>query len=463
MHSFYVIMGGFTIDTNDKPDEPFIPGSPRLHLGVKGVLEVARLGLLPDISVEYIKDKSKADSLAKALVVTQAGWLIVQCIERAVVKLPLTMLELNTVAHAVCALVTYALWWHKPLDIEDPTRVEGELVRPLAAALWVYAKNENICWPAHASTWEQLKNHKDTKTVALGTPVTYLPSSSSNPAPVLFVDLVTREPFQVPYLVWGEGTGPERDAAKRGFRFAAEVQEETLVAIGIEPSYTSRPVRHRIDDTTINRWQLLRYAMAEIPSMREQHTSVRYLPPGYEPFLGAKWIQAHDQLGPWQYSMKYCADTETSNFPASCLHDMDDLQTAIAFTVFCICALSYGGIHASAWMDYFASTQEQLLWRISSIYVAALGILAIALMLYSMAVGYNSPTDGLINQIKAVSEFLFNNDMVLTVLFGALCMLLFLFYLFCRGFLVIEAFISLRSLPSTVYDTPSWTQYLAHL
>jgi len=32
--------------------------------------------LLPDISAEHIKDKSKANSLAKAIVVVQASWVV---------------------------------------------------------------------------------------------------------------------------------------------------------------------------------------------------------------------------------------------------------------------------------------------------------------------------------------------------------------------------------------------------
>jgi hypothetical protein len=36
-------------------------------------------------------------------------------------------------------------------------------------------------------------------------------------------------------------------------------------------------------------------------------------------------------------------------------------------------------------------------------------------------------------------------------------------YVCSRSFLVVEAFISLRKLPIAAYNTPSWTQYLAHL
>lgn len=59
-----------------------VPGAPRIALSYLVIRETAKLGLLPDISQEEIKDKSKADLLAKALVIIQAGWLVSQVITR---------------------------------------------------------------------------------------------------------------------------------------------------------------------------------------------------------------------------------------------------------------------------------------------------------------------------------------------------------------------------------------------
>jgi len=36
-------------------------------------------------------------------------------------------------------------------------------------------------------------------------------------------------------------------------------------------------------------------------------------------------------------------------------------------------------------------------------------------------------------------------------------------FIFGRGFLVIEAFISIRSLPAGAYDTVSWVGFLPHI
>lgn len=91
------------------------------------------MGLLPDISERYVKDKSKTDHFAKVLVIAQASWLILQVIMRWASKLTVTALELNTLAHSICALLIYFLWWNKPLDIQDPTLLVGERLHPLVA------------------------------------------------------------------------------------------------------------------------------------------------------------------------------------------------------------------------------------------------------------------------------------------------------------------------------------------
>ncbi|KAK4938523.1 hypothetical protein LTR10_021055 [Elasticomyces elasticus] len=132
-------MGGFAIDTKDHAEE-YIPGSPLLFLTANGAAILAQQGRLPQVTEQFISDKSKANSLAKALVVIQAGWLIVECIGRSVAGLPITLLEINTVAHVVCALIMYALWWHKPLNISDPIVIKGDWVHSFCAVMWMFSE-----------------------------------------------------------------------------------------------------------------------------------------------------------------------------------------------------------------------------------------------------------------------------------------------------------------------------------
>jgi len=60
---------------------------------------LAQRGGIPDVSREDIEDKSKADALVKTLVLLQATWMLLLVIGRLLAHLPVTLLEVNTVAH----------------------------------------------------------------------------------------------------------------------------------------------------------------------------------------------------------------------------------------------------------------------------------------------------------------------------------------------------------------------------
>lgn len=99
-HSFFASTGGFAIDCTPWHGT-LLPkdGPKRLTVTARGMEFLSKFGVLPDVPVEDIKDKSKADALAKFLVLLQASWMMIQVIGRLVAKLPVTLLEVNTVAH----------------------------------------------------------------------------------------------------------------------------------------------------------------------------------------------------------------------------------------------------------------------------------------------------------------------------------------------------------------------------
>ena len=70
-----------------------------------------------------IKDKGKSDWLAKSLVLLQTSWFVTQCIARAIEHLPVTHLEIVTLAYAAMNFVIYIFWWNKPLNVNRPIRV----------------------------------------------------------------------------------------------------------------------------------------------------------------------------------------------------------------------------------------------------------------------------------------------------------------------------------------------------
>ena len=73
---------------------------------------------------EDIEDKSKADWLLKAIAISQILWLILNVATRAITKLPVTQLEIATVAFSLMAVATYAVNWWKPKDIVTPTTLK---------------------------------------------------------------------------------------------------------------------------------------------------------------------------------------------------------------------------------------------------------------------------------------------------------------------------------------------------
>lgn len=81
-------------------------------------------------TAEEIQDRSKGDSLSKALIVGQTAWFVAQCLFRWIAGLAITEMELVTLAFAALNGIIYFLWWNKPLDVRYAVQVfrqaEGE-------------------------------------------------------------------------------------------------------------------------------------------------------------------------------------------------------------------------------------------------------------------------------------------------------------------------------------------------
>ncbi|KAF8541823.1 hypothetical protein BDD12DRAFT_827936 [Trichophaea hybrida] len=111
--SFYAIMGGFAVKIGGH--EQTVRMEP-VGLRETGMMEKIRR--FPEAKIE---DKSKADVVAKGLACVQAGWIVLQCLGRKLQGLPITPLEINTVVHVLNAVVMYAIWWEKPVDVGEPS------------------------------------------------------------------------------------------------------------------------------------------------------------------------------------------------------------------------------------------------------------------------------------------------------------------------------------------------------
>ena len=135
-HGFFVIMGGFhlfqrssreardnylaILHEDDNPLHPLDSSNFFYEHGDRTDIDFTSFTVPTE---EEIKDRGKSDWLAKSLVLLQTSWFVMQCIARAIEHLPITHLEIVTLAYAAMNFVIYIFWWNKPLNVNRPVRV----------------------------------------------------------------------------------------------------------------------------------------------------------------------------------------------------------------------------------------------------------------------------------------------------------------------------------------------------
>ena len=147
VHAFYATMGGFAFygpydDNNPTVEESLFQISTNPHY----TAEVPKFETLvyimehfphifTDITEESILDQAASSSLSKALLIVQVAWFCTNCASRLSQRLPLSLLEVSTAAHAFCTLLTYFVWWSKPLNVAAPTIMREKGAREVYALL----------------------------------------------------------------------------------------------------------------------------------------------------------------------------------------------------------------------------------------------------------------------------------------------------------------------------------------
>ena len=56
-------------------------------------------------------------------------------------RIPISLLEVNTFGHAICALFIYLLWWEKPFEVDIPTTIESQPLLDLYALAWIRTRS----------------------------------------------------------------------------------------------------------------------------------------------------------------------------------------------------------------------------------------------------------------------------------------------------------------------------------
>ncbi|KAF8657420.1 hypothetical protein AX16_002217 [Volvariella volvacea WC 439] len=159
-HSFFVQMGGLMQRTEKEGEVVYRVAGVTMrddpHIDWAGIK-------IPRIPEKEIKDRGKGDLLAKAIVVVQATWFVAQCIARHIQGHVLTEIKLVTLAFATLNVITYGLWWDKPLNVgypiyfdENGNRIDGpEEIKSANEASW------------YQGIWERLRGYFDSTIEAI--------------------------------------------------------------------------------------------------------------------------------------------------------------------------------------------------------------------------------------------------------------------------------------------------------
>jgi len=413
-------------------------------------------GILPDISLEAIDDKSKADGLAKTLALVQASWLILDSISRWAQSLVVTQLELNAFAHAICALMIYCLWWHKPLDVNEPTIIAAEPIHSLAAIGWVCSHDattgkrecDDVAWLDRGSTSypgvaTESGMVSSSTVFCLNLKLSY---TKGNALCKRFLAKNKIEP-KMPFYVLPRGMA------------ISKLQDSTAVHIA-----ATDPQFHRRWAMAWQFRQLYPMVFISLPVRQKQfQRRLRFASPcllGYTPY-SVDLVSCTDSNN-WT-----CSTPLAREFIGNKDITLTDLDKRTSFVILSLSALAYGGLHGSAWRDSFPTSIELSLWRVSSVYMAASGVAFVAGSIWARNQVFKVDVYFMNERRLKQQSFIVFMDKALTGFFLAIffpsVILFCLGYFFVRIFLVVEAFLALRALPSSAYSTPNWTRLLVHL
>lgn len=313
--------------------------------------------------------------------------------------------------HCLCAFLIYGLWWSKPLDIQESSILSGDKAEQICALMAMSSTLSSPSWALfeHYHPWDP--NFHPRFRIDRGLPqdiaspmtlINSWPSSSSTMA------------VQLPCRIFEFVARPSLDLSGKSM---VHISKDDFM-----------------------RWKLASKALNDMPHLPE----VNEIDAERRPFQSGVASRVRNLQG-------------AEHFGSA---DFLTLSTALI-----LAPAVYGGLHCLAWNLPFSMAWEQLIWRISSVCIAASGAGAILYMgflklIIILAELPEAPRPEVNEKLKIVWPGPVGSLLQLhrLIVFPAA-----LIYLFVRAFIVVECFTQLARLPPAVYTEPAWSRYYPHI
>lgn len=359
-----------------------------------------------NIDQTVAKNKTKTDAMGKTIVCVQGTWMIVQCIARKATGLPVTLLELHIAMNVICALIMYICWWDKPQGLTEPLALLQDVADPCLYSLVSAGYAIEPTRSAAESAVSEENNNRATSEEIL--------------------------PQRLAYFRLGEG---EREMVDLG--------ENEQIILGAERLIDHSECLIINDNLKITKGEKSK----PVELGKSEFDALFRMAEKFETILPA--LSVRDTAnGPQSPTvMNTLSGGISSQLVAT------KRSTALAAGII----LTYGACHAAAWNTHFPSTLECYLWRVSAIVVAVCPCISIILIYHEKLTGLYWP-DFLFDKYYGTRAPYWFNLMERLISFMLLGVVIV-----GRAFLLVESFISLRSLPEGSFKTTVWDDYWPHL
>ena len=349
----------------------------------------------------------------------------------------------------------------KPYDVQGPFILPEDRTRQLCATMPMFSRISTRKQKEGETTF--FEKPEIERVLLLDPPNTANPRDrlGDTQLPPLFPPIPDIEPEPHSKLNFNQYTldisfGPKASS----YLFRERIVTQMDVARGEMPQWREPRVEIEINATSLTRWRLAKSTLEEYPSIWNRYR-VPYDEAGFPHFplrTPRTSNTDEDDFRVWEFPERLLddikfVDAEIQNWSGKDLLGQTSKSYPMLFLS--LATACYDGLHALGWHEYFSSVLQRKVWQVFALCIAGSRVTWSIWSLCSRFVdldsrGGNSSKICFIMLSSSVLE-----EIVLTTVATVYCV--------ARGFLVLEAFVSLRRLPIAAYTTPVLTQYLPHL